>query len=69
MFLVPLSNERLKTESFLVASKVMDNIKPTDSLGVSSLKVYIIIMFVGIMSTGILKLSIFILPEVGAEGE
>lgn len=58
-----------RQKSFLVASKVMDNIKPTDSLGVSSLKVYIIIMFVGIMSTDILKLSIFILPEVGAEGE
>lgn len=58
-----------RQKSFLVASKVMDNIKPTDSLGVSSLKVYIIIMFVGIMSTGTLKLSIFILPEVGEKGE
>lgn len=63
----PMKDSRQK--SFMVASKVMDNIKPTDSLGVSSLKVYIIIMFVGIMRTGILKLSIFILPEVGEEGE
>lgn len=69
MLLVPLSNERLRQKSFMVASKLMDNIKPTDSLGVSSLKVYIIITFVGIMSTGILKLSIFILPEVGEKGE
>lgn len=62
-----MKDSRLK--SFMVASKLMDNIKPTDSLGVSSLKVYIIIMFVGIMSTGILKLSIFILSEVGEKGE
>lgn len=62
-----MKDSRLK--SFMVASKLMDNIKPTDSLGVSSLKVYIIITFVGIMSTGILKLSIFILPEVGKKEE
>lgn len=62
-----MKDSRLK--SFMVASKLMDNIKPTDSLGVSSLKVYIIITFVGIMSTGILKLSIFILPEVREKGE
>lgn len=55
-------------KSFMVASKLMD-MKPTVSLGVSSLNFYIIIiMFVGIMSTGILKLSIFILPEVREKG-
>lgn len=58
-----------RQKSFMVASKLMDNINPTVSLGVSSLNVYIIMMFVGIMSTGILKLSIFILLEVGEKGE
>ena len=58
-----------RQKSFMVASKLMDNIKPTVSLGVSSLNVYIIMMFVGIISTGILKLSIFILLEVGEKGE